>query len=560
MASWLALFVLCIALASQLPGSEAVDLLGLLGGSSRKPDLEPVSDDKAKDYLEKFGYVGPSAALSPGSGLAGDFSDLKTSFKSAIRKFQEFAGLSPTGELDIRTKKKMAEPRCGVYDVQAITSGRDAAFKWHINRAIRKAFDTWSAVTPLSFTEVSPNDDSADIKIKFASGSHGDPWPFDGRGGVLAHATMPTSGMLHFDESENWVYMDPAKIASYRYTDLLPVAIHESGHTLGLQHSRTEDSIMAPFYQETVDSSGRYVMPVLKSADISAIQDIYGPRRGGSSRGSSSSWGGDSGFSSGRGNTGSAWGDSGSSRGGSSSGTRDRWGSSRNGDEDSGWGATTERPANRHKGFFSSLWSKWMGSDSSPRTRVRESGECPKTIDAFSPGMGDSKYFFQASKVFEVKGNTIVNTHSLRLLFPNGPVYVEAALFNEKTEKMLLFQSHSVYSFQFDSSQNKFVLDTDFPKKISNFDVVGAMYWVDGHQFLFLKDDDFAVYDEYWNQATSISKLSARFPGFPLAVKGGFVESRDAVTLFTTSRVYQYDSSRKMASGEPQSISSYLSC
>ena len=89
------------------------------------------------------------------------------------------------------------------------------------------AFHKWHKETNLNFKKLEHTDTTeADIIVKFVIGSHGDPYPFDGPGGTLAHAYYPhnnqgLSGDVHFDDDE--VYT----IGQRNGKSLLWVAVHE---------------------------------------------------------------------------------------------------------------------------------------------------------------------------------------------------------------------------------------------------------------------------------------------------------------------------------------------
>ncbi|KAJ4719132.1 Metalloendoproteinase [Melia azedarach] len=117
--------------------------------------------------------------------------------------------------------------------------------------------------TPFKFSEI-PNYESADIKIGFRSGEHEDEDPFDGRGGILAHANPPTEGILHFDVDEPWGVGTTKGVF-----DLESIALHEIGHVLGLGHSSVKDSIMYA-------TLGSGVRKGLHEDDIKGIKALYG--------------------------------------------------------------------------------------------------------------------------------------------------------------------------------------------------------------------------------------------------------------------------------------------
>ena len=133
---------------------------------------------------------------------------------------------------------------------------------------VRAAFDLWADQTPLTFYEATSARE-ADITIRWASGGHGDGDPFDGPGDVLAHASYPNpyterQVFLHFDDDERWVDSETNDV------DLLTVAAHEIGHTLGFDHSDDSDALMYPSY------SGPHRF--LGQDDIAGAQEVYGTR------------------------------------------------------------------------------------------------------------------------------------------------------------------------------------------------------------------------------------------------------------------------------------------
>ncbi|KAD1105210.1 hypothetical protein E3N88_43290 [Mikania micrantha] len=129
---------------------------------------------------------------------------------------------------------------------------------------VASAFRKWASATQYFTFSRTVAYQSADLKIRFARQDHGDGFPFDGPGGVLAHAFAPTRGLFHFDADNSW-----AIGAVPNAFDVESVALHEIGHLLGLDHSQYESAIM----WSTLNSGET---KGLDTDDIQGVQALYG--------------------------------------------------------------------------------------------------------------------------------------------------------------------------------------------------------------------------------------------------------------------------------------------
>lgn len=197
----------------------------------------------------------------------------------AVKAYQEFNGLEPTGAVEPRTANRIHRPRCGLPDFN-LTAPGGAPCKWlhkkityyhditlpgitdeQVKEAYDIAFSQWAEVCDIEPTRV----DGADKANIYARSGVGRASGLDNKGGTLAWSELPCGVTENvqldqmFDEAEPW-----------SFNMAVAVICHELGHALGLPHLNA-GNLMAPYYDPNVTGP--------QKGDIKEIVKLYGKRK-----------------------------------------------------------------------------------------------------------------------------------------------------------------------------------------------------------------------------------------------------------------------------------------
>jgi hypothetical protein len=229
----------------------------------------PVSEILKKLHL--LGYFGDKS-LAEAKKIRG------AELAKAIKEYQKFNGIDPTGVVEPKTAHRIARARCGLPDFNLTMGGHECRWPmknityYHelnlpglsstqVSEAFAIAFSQWAEVCDITPTLVStPN--KANIYARSGLGRRNN---LDDRGGTLAWSELPCGVTENiqldqmYDEAEAW-----------SFNMAVAVMCHELGHALGLPHLN-DGNLMAPYYDPNVTTPQR--------GDIQEIVKIYGRRR-----------------------------------------------------------------------------------------------------------------------------------------------------------------------------------------------------------------------------------------------------------------------------------------
>jgi len=139
------------------------------------------------------------------------------------------------------------------------------------DRAVTVALRAWQLrISNLKFRRERNSDVPVDFDVSFKPLS-----AFDGKKGVLAHAWFPGQGKVSGDceINDEWNWTTHSALQKLSTPPLVPILIHEFGHSLGLRHdTSTMESIMYPSF-DLGKKKNR-----LGINDVTRIQERYGKR------------------------------------------------------------------------------------------------------------------------------------------------------------------------------------------------------------------------------------------------------------------------------------------